>query len=373
MYTDVDNVDTTALSSVDFVNKRRKLFTKSFATAREMLGNTAERSKKRYDMRVKPTKYEVWDWVYYFCPRHYVGQSPKWQRFYSGPFLVIEMIGAVNLRIQKSALANAMVVHVDKVKHCTGDNPVSWLGNDNYNVLPPNLENDALPIMFGNVDRNASHSSHDELRRDAGVRPRRNAVIPARYLNRVNAVPITILTDEIVKTHVNPDCKPELLLCIDSVMTKNTQRMSRLLFKCQPCDEINGRDRTYTRSYDLIAHLVNTHDQYPISIKHNATYLPLKVDLRPATAEEISKYKDENKHGRKKAAETASTGEASASGTTLAPEGNAGKRKGCEPRRVKGESAPAADQGVKKERGQANKGRDKKRAGSRKDSSHDEA
>jgi len=65
---------------------------------------------------------------------------------------VIEILGAVNLRIQKLARANAMVVHVDKVKHCTGDSPVSWLGNNDYNVVPPNLETDALPIMFGDVD-----------------------------------------------------------------------------------------------------------------------------------------------------------------------------------------------------------------------------
>jgi len=155
-------------------------------------------------------------------------------------------------------------------------------------------------------------------------------------------------------------------------MAKNIQRTLRLLFKCQPCDEINGRDRTYTRSYDLIAHLVNTHDQYPISIKHNATYLPLKADRRPATAEEILKYKDANKHGRKRAVETASKGKASVSGTALVPEGSAGKGKRCEPRRVKGEPAPAVDQGGKKERGQASKGRDEKRTGSRKDSSHDE-
>jgi len=217
----------------------------------------------------------------------------------------VVFVGGGNLRIQKSARANAMVVHVDKIKHCTGDTPVSWLGNDNYNVIRPNLENDVLPIMFGNVDRNVSHSSDEELQRDVGVRPRRNAAIPARYLKRVYAVPITILTDEIANTHIKPECKPDLLLCVVSAMAKNTQRTTRLLFKCQPCDEINGRDRTYTRSYDLIAHLVNTHDQYTISIKHNATYLPLKADLRPATAEEILKYKDANKHGRKRAAETA--------------------------------------------------------------------
>jgi len=129
MYTDVDEGETTAVSSIDFITKRQELFKKSFATAREMLGNTAERSKKRYDMWVKTTVYDVGDWVYYFCPRHRVRRSPKWQRFYSGPLLVVENLGAVNLRIQKSARANAMVLHVDKVKHCTGDKPVQcWEG-----------------------------------------------------------------------------------------------------------------------------------------------------------------------------------------------------------------------------------------------------
>jgi len=117
IYTDVDEGGTTAVSSIDFVAERQELFKKSFAIAREMLGNTAERRKKRYDMRVKTTVYGVGNWVYYFCPRHRVGRSPKWQRFYRGPFLVIEKLGAVNLRIQKSAHANAMVVHVDKIKH----------------------------------------------------------------------------------------------------------------------------------------------------------------------------------------------------------------------------------------------------------------
>jgi len=62
----------------------------------------------------------------------------------------------------------------------------------------------------------------------------------------------------------------------------------------------------------------------------------------------------------------------SGSGTALVPKGSAGKGEGCEPRRIKGEPVLAVDQGGKKERGQASKGRDEKRTGSRKDSSHDE-
>jgi len=60
-------------------------------------------------MKVRPAIYKVNDWVYYFCPRHRVGRSPKWQNFYSGPYFVVEVLGAVNLRIQKSAKAAAMI------------------------------------------------------------------------------------------------------------------------------------------------------------------------------------------------------------------------------------------------------------------------
>jgi len=88
--------------------------------------------------------------------------------------------------------------------------------------------------------------------------------------------------------------------------------------------------------------------------------LPFKSDLRPATAEEILKYKDANKHGRKKAAETASTGEASASRMTMEPEGLAGHSKEREVRKSKGELLPTSDRGGKRDRGRATKSREDK-------------
>jgi len=95
MYADVGD-EVTLISFIPLVAERQALFQRAFTLARKMLGKAAERSKKRYDMRVKPTAYQVGDWVYYFCPRHWVGRSPKWQRFYSGPFLVTEILGTVN-------------------------------------------------------------------------------------------------------------------------------------------------------------------------------------------------------------------------------------------------------------------------------------
>jgi len=57
MYTDVDDKEIASISSVEFVTERQLLFKKAFALTRDTLGSAADRSKKRYDMRVKPAVY----------------------------------------------------------------------------------------------------------------------------------------------------------------------------------------------------------------------------------------------------------------------------------------------------------------------------
>jgi len=76
-----------------------------------------------------------------------------------------------------------MVVHV----HCTGNTPVSWLGVDNYNVVPVNLESDVLTNLFGGVDRGGGPSSADDTNTTVIGRPRRKAGVPARFLCRIYA------------------------------------------------------------------------------------------------------------------------------------------------------------------------------------------
>jgi len=184
LYTDVEDQEVASVSSVEFVAERQVLFKNAFALTREALEGAAERSKKCYEMRVKPEMYRGRDWVYYFCRRHRVERSPKWQRFYSGPILVIEKLGLVNLRIQRSPRANSMVVHVDKIKHCMGTTPALRLDTDYNQVLPSALEPDALPIMFGGVNR----SYLDDIDLNVVARPKRNAAKPARFLCQIYAV-----------------------------------------------------------------------------------------------------------------------------------------------------------------------------------------
>jgi len=90
LYVEVEDKSLDAGSYSEFVEGQKDAFRSTFALARESSGFCAENRKKRYDMRVRPSVYTVGAWVYYFCPRHRVGRSPKWQNFYSGPYLIFD-------------------------------------------------------------------------------------------------------------------------------------------------------------------------------------------------------------------------------------------------------------------------------------------
>ena len=111
----------------------------AYRLVREHLGNSAERNKQYYDMRVRPQKYSVGTWVYYYSPRRYVGKSPKWQRCYSGPYLVVKVMDPVNVILQLSRRSQPFVTHIDKVNTCSGSTPASWLV-DEPEVLANEME-----------------------------------------------------------------------------------------------------------------------------------------------------------------------------------------------------------------------------------------
>ena len=117
-----------------FVDDRIEKMRSAYKLAREHLGHSAERMKDHYDMRVKPSVFKRNTWVFYYNPRRYVGKSPKWQRIYTGPFLVVRMFGRVNAVLQQSKRSRPFVAHVDKLKRCLGPTPVSWLADDGEEI-----------------------------------------------------------------------------------------------------------------------------------------------------------------------------------------------------------------------------------------------
>ena len=99
----------------------------AYGLVRRELGVTAERMKRRYDLRVRPLKFHRGDWVLYFSPRSVQGRQQKWQRKYS-PYLVIRELPPVNYLIQRSSRSRPIIAHVDKLKSWATDHPPqSWL------------------------------------------------------------------------------------------------------------------------------------------------------------------------------------------------------------------------------------------------------
>jgi hypothetical protein len=57
-----------------------------------------------------------------------VGWQDKWCRKFSGPYLVVKLLGPVNVLLQRTKRAKPFAVHIDKVKPYQADNaPNSWL------------------------------------------------------------------------------------------------------------------------------------------------------------------------------------------------------------------------------------------------------
>ena len=47
-------------------------------------------------------RYSLGQWVYYFNPRKIQGRQDKWRRKFQGPFLIVKIIGTVNVMLQRS-------------------------------------------------------------------------------------------------------------------------------------------------------------------------------------------------------------------------------------------------------------------------------
>jgi len=105
-----------ACSANDYAFHTRGLMAEAYAIVRNHAGRCAEAMKNNYDAAVKPAEFQADDLVWYFCPRSRPGTSPKWTRFYSGPYRVVRRVNDVNYVIQLTPRSRQIVVHVNKLK-----------------------------------------------------------------------------------------------------------------------------------------------------------------------------------------------------------------------------------------------------------------
>ena len=138
----------------------------SYALAREQFGKCAECNNRMYNMCVRPARFSVGNWVWFFNARRYIGRSPKWQRNYTGPFLITKILTPVTVVIQKSRRANPLVVHTDKLKMYLGDTPSIWLtggGGGSEDESPGTPVRTEASGTWGTVTLDGAHNSVPSL------------------------------------------------------------------------------------------------------------------------------------------------------------------------------------------------------------------
>ena len=113
-----DLFESEAMPVDDYAEEIAKRQQADYQLVREHLQQAASRRKEQYDCRVKPCEFVAGQLVWYFYPRKRQGLSPKWQKFYTGPYTVVRVIDQHTVVIQRNRRSKCIVVHKDKLKIC---------------------------------------------------------------------------------------------------------------------------------------------------------------------------------------------------------------------------------------------------------------
>jgi hypothetical protein len=109
-----------------YVDRMKEKMSLVYDLARQNIQMKSNHQKRNYDLKSQVHRYEPGDAVWLHNPARKKGVSPKLSRPWEGPFRVINRLSDVTYRIQKSVKAVPKVVHFDRLKLYTGDNPPVW-------------------------------------------------------------------------------------------------------------------------------------------------------------------------------------------------------------------------------------------------------
>ena len=124
----------------DFVTRQEANVKIAFSHVREFSARLATSRAWRYNLRVHPVRFQPEDWVWLYCPRRRAKTKEKWSRYFSGPYKVLEQVGPVLYRVQKTKKSQPKLVYVDKLKRYFGETPVDWGSNPEQMLEPTELE-----------------------------------------------------------------------------------------------------------------------------------------------------------------------------------------------------------------------------------------
>ena len=100
----------------DYVDRLAKRFEKSYSLAREHLGAAQALQRKYHDRKASRNQLTRGTAVWLHNSNRTVGRSPKLQLAWTGPYLVTNQVGELNVEIRDGPRNRKRVVHVDKVR-----------------------------------------------------------------------------------------------------------------------------------------------------------------------------------------------------------------------------------------------------------------
>ncbi|KAJ8915558.1 hypothetical protein NQ315_012442 [Exocentrus adspersus] len=84
------------------------------AEVRQKLKLESDRLKTRYDLRVNTGGFQVGE-VWLYNPKRTKGKSPKLQKSWEGPYIVVTRLNDVVYRILKNPQAKMKIVHLGRL------------------------------------------------------------------------------------------------------------------------------------------------------------------------------------------------------------------------------------------------------------------
>ena len=153
--------------------------------ARVHLKRGAERQKKLYDIRATSHGYRRGQFVWLYTPVKKKGLCSKLQKFWDGPYLIVNKLSDALYHIQKSRRSSCKIVHYNRLKLFNGKQRMPWLsGNDPALVIeerssPDENRNDRTLIECPVTDSETDESD-DENRETVEAVVEEREVLPER-------------------------------------------------------------------------------------------------------------------------------------------------------------------------------------------------
>jgi len=108
------------------VSEASERMRKAFQVVRKQLNANFERAKRRYDERVKSTKFREGEFVWHFIPRTKKGLNKKWLMTNRGPYRIVKRLNDVNFVVQRLPTSGMEIVHIDRLTRFHGTVPKLW-------------------------------------------------------------------------------------------------------------------------------------------------------------------------------------------------------------------------------------------------------